>query len=155
MEKYYVIPVMESDILIPCGREKNISIREYVEKYYPRLAQLERERLSIIYSGDYNAPFTGEQKRQLEENALKKRRIAEELGIPLRILAMDDGKETYEVGTHSRILSNSQDFLDFREQPRNIFLTYYNGDYIQRVKKFMRRKDFIVLQGGSQKIIRR
>lgn len=155
MVKYYVIPIMESDILIPYRKGKSIPISEYVEKYYPRLAQLESERISIICSGDYCAPFTRKQIKQLQNNELQKKQVATGLGIPLHILAMDEGKETYEVGTHSRILSNSQVFFDFREQPRNIFLTYYNGEYIKRVKKFMRRKDFIVIQGGAQKMIKR
>lgn len=155
MTKYYVIPLMESGILIPCGRGKNIPINEYVARYFPQLAQLETERVSIINSGDYNAPYTSKQRAQLKNNALQKRQVANELGIPLRILAMSEGRKTYEVGTHSKILSTDQVYLNFREQPRNIFLTFYNGDYIERVKKFMRRKDFIVIQGGAQKVIKR
>ncbi|MDE5587363.1 MAG: hypothetical protein K2I72_03215 [Bacilli bacterium] len=155
MTKYYVIPLMESGILIPCGRGKNLPISEYVERYYPKLAQLESERISIIYSGDYNAPWTIKQKVQLQNNALLKKQVANELGIPLHILAMNEGEKTYEVGTHSKIRSSSQVFLDFREQPRNVFLTYYNGDYIERVKRFMKRKDFTVIQGGAQKVIKK
>ena len=155
MTKYYVIPVMEADILIPYKGEKSIPISEYVEKYYPKLAQLEKERISIIDNGCYNAPFTKKQIMQLRNNELQKKKVAEELGIPLCILAIDDGKEIYEVETHSKVLGNNQDFLDFREQPRNIFLTYYNGDYIKRVKKFMKRKNFIVIQGGAQKVIKK
>ena len=155
MIKYYVIPIMESEILIPCGKGKNIPISEYVERYYPKLAQLESERISIICSGNYNASFTKRQKEQLQDNYSQQKRVAQELGIPLDILAISDGKHVYEVETHSKILGNSQVFLDSREQPRNIFLTYYNEDYITRVKKFMRRKDFIVIQGGLQKTIKR
>jgi len=155
MTKYYIIPVVESDILIPYKGESKISISKYVEKYYPRLARLENDRLSIIDEGDYCTLMTKEQVRQLQDNTDQKKKLANELGIPLHILAMNEGGETYEVATHSKIDSNNQDFLKFREQPRNVFLTYYNGDYIEKAQKFMKRKDLVVMQGGAQKVLKK
>ncbi len=87
----------------------------------------------------------------MQDNYSHKKRVVQELGIPLDILATSDGKHVYEVETHLKILGNSQVFLDSREQLRNVFLTYYNGDYIKKVQKFMKRKDFVVIQGGRKK----
>ena len=155
MTKYYVIPLMDSNILIPDREGKNISITEYVKKYYPTLAQLEEERISIIYSGVYDAPFTAKQQEELKNNALQKEEVAHELGIPLQILAVSDDDGTYEVVTHSRVSSETCIFLDVREQPKNIYLTYYNGEYIRKVERFMKRKDFIVIRSGMQKTMKR
>lgn len=155
MKKYYVIPMIESGIFFPYRDGSDISICDYVKRYYPRLAHLENERLSIICSGNYCSPFTKKQKEQLQDNADQKRKVANELGIPLYILAINDGKKTYEVETHSIISSSNQAFLDIREQPRNIFLTYYNGDYIQKVRRLINRKNFTVIQSGTQKVIKR
>jgi len=157
MTKYYVIPIMESKILIPYRMGKYIPISEYVRKYYPKLADLEEERVSIICSGDYCASYTKKQHEQLQRNAFQKRQVAEQLGIPLYILATKNWGQAYEVETHSKILSDQNEsvFLDTREQPKNVYLTYYNGDYIARVKKFFQRKDFIVIQGGAQKMLKR
>ncbi len=153
--KYYVIPILDSNIMIPFKNGEMIPISKYVEKYYPTLAKLESEKIAIIYSGNYNAPFTKNQINQLKNNILQKRQIAKELGIPLHILAVYDDSEIYEVATHSRISADSQVYIDFREEPRNIYLTYYNGDYINRVKKFMNRKNFVSIQGGIQKVVKR
>lgn len=155
MKKYYVIPMIESGIFLPYRDGNDISICDYVKRYYPKLASLESERLSIICNGNYCSPFTQKQKEQLQNNAHQKRKVANELGIPLHILAINEGEETYEVETHSTITSSGQAFLDVREQPRRIFLTYYNGDYIQKVRRFINRKNFIVIQGGAQKVIKR
>lgn len=157
MVRYYVIPIIDSRVLIPYRLEKYIAISNYVEEYYPRLAELEEERISIIFSGNYTAPFTGKQKEKLKRNDLQKRQVAAKLGIPLYILATKEEQYAYEVVTHQKVLSyqNNPVFLDFREQPRNTFLTYYNSDYIQKVKRFMKRKDFTVIQGGLQKTLTR
>lgn len=162
MKNYYVVPLQDDLILLSYRIGKYISISEYVRQYFPEMAELEEERISIIYSGNYNMSFTRKQQIQLEINRRKKIQMARNLGIPLNLLVEENEGKTYEIVTHKKVISKDSEpsFLAIREKPKNIFLTYYNSDYIVKVKNLMRKgslrnDDFQVIQGGLQKVIKR
>lgn len=153
MEKYYVIPITDSSILIKGADSIYIPLGEYVSKYYSKLMKLEEKRIFTIYSGGMDNPLTDLQKLKIEVINKQKASVASSLKIPLHILAVGNSVRAYEVVTNEMVYGRDgkTHFLSFRQESEEVFNTYYNSEYIRRVKRFINRRNFELIENEQSK----
>lgn len=144
MEKYYVIPITDSSILIRGANSIYIPLSEYVSKYYPRLMKLEEKRISIISNYHTNSLLTDFDRLRLEDIQRKKEEASKKFQIPLNILAVGNSVRSYEIVTEEMVYGQGSEtgFLSIHQESVRVFQTYYNNEYIHRIKRFINRRNF-------------
>lgn len=129
--KLYRIPIFESSITYG-----GIPLQEYVQTYFPHMAKLENERVSIIYSG----PMFDETIKQYEkrQKALKKheeitKEASDILGVPLWIYAVGKNCDAEEVVTGIKLKVPYEAALGVREVNKD---TELPEDYVEKIENF-------------------
>lgn len=154
-KNYYLIPIFDRCILIKDSENNNVSLYDYTKQNYPNLIKLEEERIGIVYSGDIDKSLTEAQKAQISMIESKEKLLTDELGIPLFILAVGNNKKAYEIITNEPLISKIPDGLSIRKVSKSKFQKYYDIIYYSRIKKFINRRNFKLINGNNQKILKR
>ncbi len=144
MEKYYVIPITDSSILIKGANSIYIPLSEYVSKYYPRLMKLEEKRNLIIFNENINSAFTELDQLRIESIERQKIEISKTFQIPLNLLAVGNSVRAFEIVTNEMVcgLGGETSYFSTYQESEETFHTYYNSEYIHKVKRFINRRNF-------------
>lgn len=154
--KYFLIPIFDSLINIKDCDNSLINLAEYTKKYFPKLYKFEDKRVGVIWSGNACAALTIEQRNMIASIEHEKRELANEINIPLFLLAvLDKDGKVYEVVTKQEIYYDYGYMLAVRERSKDFFIEKYNSTYESYVRNFFNRKNFKLIEFPIQKVLKK
>lgn len=136
----YLIPITDYNVEIKDGNDL-INLHDYLKKYYPKLAKLEEDKVSIICR-DLSSERL---KQEVELIELQKKEYCDKLNIPYYIIAMGYRNNLKELVTKESLYSKDSCTLNTRKITKAELLKYYNADYDKKIEKFINRRNFKVI----------
>ncbi len=125
--KYYLIPVVDSDILY-----EGESLKDVFDKAFPLLSKREDERVDILYSTRFFEPIPV---KKLDAHNLETKRMYAVENAPTYLLAT--GKSTYsarEIVTGKLLTAKYPSAIEIRKVTKEVAEKYFNeSDYYKKV----------------------
>lgn len=139
-EKYYLIPILDRDILID-----GTPTKEILKKNYPELYKMEEERICILYSSNPCETMPQKDKVRYREHIKNIKNKINELMVPPYIIAIGNGFEVKELLTGKPITTNYYSALAVREVSKEKALEhYYQDNYRERIVNFIKDEDLSI-----------
>lgn len=125
--KYYLVPLWESDIKID-----GVSMWEILCEYFPKFADMETERKSIIYRySDY--------KEQLKSHVEFTKSEYDKENIPYYLIVKGNENCAYELINEKCVIPDYPAALGvFEESKEEVAAYYYDSNYYEKINKYMK-----------------
>lgn len=127
---YYLIPIVDSDIL--CDGE---NLKEICRRTFPTLSKREDQRVNIIYSTRIFMPFP---ESELKEHNKETKLMYCKENVPMYLIAYgDNGVEAHEIVTGKHLSAKYQAALGIRKVTKDSAERYFNeSDYFDKVVNY-------------------
>ena len=127
---YYLIPVIDQDILFEDENLKYILKREM-----PELSKKEDQRIDIIYSTRYFMPIP---KNELIEHNNKTKLMYQDKNIPMYLIAYgNNGYEAQEIVSGKKLLAKYKAALGIRRVTKEEAKKYFDeNDYFNKISNY-------------------
>lgn len=129
---YYLIPVVDSDILLD-----GVSLKDILKKYFPELEERESQRVDIIYSTRYFMPTP---KEKLKKHNEKTKSIYNKKNIPMYLIAYGNSElEAREIVSGKSLFAKYNAALGIRKVTKEYAIKYFNeNDYFNKVSNYFK-----------------
>lgn len=127
--KYYLVPVVDNDILL-YGEE----LGKVFQKKFPALYEMESKRIDILYSTRFFMPIP---EVKLKDHNAETRMAYAQSCVPTQLIAKGDDFCAREVVTGRKLTSKYPAALGIREVSKESAEKYFNThDYFNRVTNY-------------------